>query len=54
MAQKIRKQRITKAEFRRLGGLKTPGLFREQKKGGSWKYYVSLAEFEGSFEAMGA
>lgn len=56
MAQKIRKQRISKAEFRRLGGLKNPALFREQKKGGAWKFYVSLDHHVApdSFEAMEA
>lgn len=56
MAQKTRKQRITKAEYKRLGGMANPALFREQKKGGAWKFYVSLDHHAApsSFEPMGA
>lgn len=42
MAQKTRKQKITKTEYARLGGMKNPALFREQSKGGAWRYFVSL------------
>jgi len=42
MAQKTRKQRIDKAEYNRLGGMKNPALFREQKRGGAWRYFISL------------
>lgn len=44
MAQKVRKERITKIEWYRRGGEKTPGLFRSQSRGGAWRYYVSLDE----------
>jgi len=42
MAQKTRKQRLSKKEYARLGGMKNPALFREQSKGGAWRYFVSL------------
>lgn len=47
MAQKVRKERITKAEFYRLGGFKNSGLFRLQTRGGSWRYYINLDHMEG-------
>lgn len=38
MAQRERKQRITKEEWRALGGLTNSDLFRVQKKGGAgWR-----------------
>lgn len=42
MAQRERKQRISKEEWRALGGLTNSDLFRVQKKGGAWKYYRAL------------
>lgn len=42
MPQKIRKKRITKKEFYRLGGFANSDLFRLQTRGGSWRYYVNL------------
>ncbi len=46
MAQKIRKERITKEEFYRRGGFSNPILFRLQTRGGSWRYYVNLERME--------
>lgn len=42
MAQKIRKERITKEEWYNRGGFANPALFRQQSRGGAWRYYVSL------------
>lgn len=42
MAQKTRKERITKEEFYRLGGFANSDLFRLQTRGGSWRYYINL------------
>lgn len=42
MAQKTRKERITKDEWHKRGGFKNPALFRLQSRGGAWRYYVSL------------
>lgn len=42
MAQRTRKERLTKAEWYAAGGLATPGLFRKQSKGGAWHYFRSL------------
>lgn len=42
MCQKVRKERITKAEFYARGGFSNPALFRQQSRGGAWRYYVSL------------
>lgn len=42
MSQKIRKERITKREWYGLGGFANPALFRQQSRGGAWRYYVSL------------
>ncbi len=42
MAQRERKERISKEEFNRLGGLSNGDLFRVQKKGGAWRYFRSL------------
>lgn len=42
MAQKIRKERITKAEWQERGGADNPTLFRLQSRGGAWRYYVRL------------
>lgn len=42
MSQKIRKERITKIEFHKRGGMKNPALFRSQTRGGAWRYYVNL------------
>ena len=42
MAQKIKKERITKDEFYRLGGFKNSELFRLQSRGGAWRYYRKL------------
>lgn len=42
MAQRIRKERLSKAEFRTLGGLHNPDLWRTQNKGGAWRYWRTL------------
>jgi hypothetical protein len=42
MCQRIRKEGLTKAEFRKLGGLSNPDLFRTQSKGGAWRYWRTL------------
>jgi hypothetical protein len=42
MAQKIRKERITKVEFYDRGGFANSALFRQQSRGGAWRYYVNL------------
>lgn len=42
MAQKVRKERITKDEFYKRGGFSNSALFRQQSRGGAWRYYVSL------------
>jgi hypothetical protein len=46
MSQKIRKERITKVEFYRLGGFSNSKLFRQQSRGGAWRYYVNLERDE--------
>jgi hypothetical protein len=46
MAQKIRKERITKAEFYERGGFANSTLFRLQSRGGAWRYYVNLDQLE--------
>jgi hypothetical protein len=42
MCQRIRKEGLSKAEFRKLGGLSNPDLFRTQSKGGAWRYWRTL------------
>jgi hypothetical protein len=42
MAQKVRKERITKKEFYDRGGFANSSLFRLQTRGGSWRYYINL------------
>jgi hypothetical protein len=42
MAQKTRKERITKAEFYARGGFANSALFRQQSRGGAWRYYVDI------------
>lgn len=42
MCQKVRKERITKVEFYNLGGFANSDLFRQQSRGGAWRYYRSL------------
>jgi hypothetical protein len=42
MAQKERKERLTKREWYELGGFANPDLFRRQKKGGAWQYFRVL------------
>lgn len=42
MAQKTRKERITKKEFYDRGGFANPALFRLQSRDGAWLYYVNL------------
>lgn len=42
MAQRERKERITKKEFYDLGGFANSGLFRKQSRGGAWRYYRTL------------
>lgn len=42
MAQRERKERITKKEFYDLGGFANSGLFRKQSRGGAWCYYRTL------------
>lgn len=42
MAQKHRKQSLTKAEYRALGGMANPDLYRVQTKGGAWRYFRTL------------
>lgn len=39
MKQTIKKERITKVEFYRLGGFSNSQLFRLQSRGGAWRYY---------------
>lgn len=46
MAQKIRKERITKVEFYRRGGFANSKLFRQQSRGGAWRYYINLERDE--------
>ena len=40
--QKQRKERITKEEFHKRGGFDNPALFRQQSRGGAWRYYVAV------------
>lgn len=42
MAQKIRKERITKKEFYDRGGFANSALFRLQSRGGAWRYYTLI------------
>jgi hypothetical protein len=42
MCQKVRKERITKVEFHELGGGGNPVLFKQQTRGGAWRYYRRL------------
>lgn len=42
MTQKIKKERITKVEFYERGGFSNSALFRQQSRGGAWRYYVNL------------
>lgn len=42
MCQRVRKERITKKEFYDLGGFANSKLFRQQTRGGAWRYYVNL------------
>lgn len=42
MAQRHRKEGLTKAEWRKLGDLANPDLFRVQSKGGAWRYFRTL------------
>lgn len=42
MAQRIRKERITKAEWYNRGGFANSALFRQQSRGGAWRYYVDI------------
>lgn len=46
MKQKIRKERITKAEWYARGGFQNSALFRLQSRGGAWRYYVNLDRIE--------
>lgn len=39
MKQAIKKERIRKDEFYRLGGFSNSQLFRLQSRGGAWRYY---------------
>ena len=43
MAQDIRKERITKKEFYALGGFSNSRLFRQQSRGGAWRYYINYS-----------
>lgn len=42
MAQRTRKERLSKAEWYELGGFANSALFRKQSKGGAWHYFRSL------------
>lgn len=42
MAQRERKERITKKEWYALGGFANRDLFRKQSRGGAWRYYRVL------------
>lgn len=42
MCQKVRKERMTKIEWYALGGENNPVLFRQQSRGGAWRYYRRL------------
>ena len=46
MAQAERKKRITKAEFHASGGFDNSDLFRKQTRGGSWRYYRCLHNYQ--------
>lgn len=46
MAQKTRKERITKDEWYKRGGFGNSTLFRLQSRGGAWRYYVNLDRLE--------
>lgn len=37
--REVRKERIRKNEFYRLGGFSNSQLFRLQSRGGAWRYY---------------
>lgn len=40
MAQKMKKERVTKVEWYDLGGFENSKLFRLQSRGGAWRYYI--------------
>lgn len=40
--QRHMKERLTKAEWHKLGGPANGDLYRKQSKGGAWRYYRSL------------
>lgn len=42
MAQRERKERISKREWYESGGFANPRLFRRQKRGGAWQYFRAL------------
>lgn len=42
MAQRIRKEGLTKREWQALGGLRNSDLFRTQTRGGAWRYWRVL------------
>jgi hypothetical protein len=46
VAQKTRKQRITKVEWYERGAFANSSLFRQQSRGGAWRYYVNLDRIE--------
>jgi hypothetical protein len=46
MSQKIRKERITKADWYARGGFANNALFRQQSRGGAWRYYINLDRLE--------
>lgn len=46
MSQKIRKERITKVEWHEAGGPGNSALFRQQSRGGAWRYYRNLEPFK--------
>lgn len=47
MKQQVKKERITKVEFHRLGGFGNPILFRLQSRGGAWRYYQRINQETG-------
>lgn len=44
MAQRVRKERITKVEWYALGGFANSELFRQQSRGGAWRRVALLSE----------
>lgn len=42
MAQRIRKERLTKVQYQALGGQANGDLWRTQSKGGAWRYWRTL------------